>query len=41
MTAQSPAVALARPTDAQQRIAWIAGLLFLITFVASIVGMIL
>jgi hypothetical protein len=41
MTAQSPAVALARPTDAQQRIALIAGVLFLVTFVASIAGVIL
>jgi hypothetical protein len=41
MTAQSPAVALARPTDAQQRIALIVGVLFLITFVASIAAVIL
>ncbi len=41
MTAQSPAVALARPTDAQQRTALIAGVLFLITFVAAIAAVIL
>ena len=41
MTAQSPAVALARPTVAQQRIARIAGVFFIITFVASIPALLL
>ena len=41
MTAKSPAVALARRTEAQQRIALIAGLLFLITFVTAIAAVIL
>ncbi len=36
MTAQAPAVALAGPTDAQQRTAQIAGVWFAITFIASI-----
>lgn len=41
MTAQSPDVALARPTDAQQRTARIAGVFFAITFVASIPALLL
>jgi hypothetical protein len=41
MTAQSPGVALARPTVAQQRIARIAGVFFIITFVASIPALLL
>ena len=41
MTAQSPGLALARPTVAQQRIARIAGVFFIITFVASIPALLL
>jgi hypothetical protein len=38
---QSLGIALARPTDAQQRIARIAGVLFIITFIVSIAAVIL